>query len=157
MTSMKILLAGEGGQGIQTIAKVISDSAAKAGYNVSYIPSFGVEQRGTPSVGFIILSREPIFYPRFDLTDYAVILSQRSAEAISIYVSPRTKVIFDSSTVDPKSFPRTFTHLFGTPATKYAIEKFHPRSFNVIITGKLSQILGLAEKDVWAMIKDPRC
>ena len=88
----KIILAGEGGQGIQTIAKVITEVAAEQGLDVSYIPVFGVEQRGTPSVAFIILSHEKIYYPRFDSADYAIILQKRAVASVLAYINKKTKV-----------------------------------------------------------------
>lgn len=149
MKSTKFIITGEGGQGIQTIAKVLADAGAKSGYKVSYIPSFGVEQRGTPSVAFLIFSSEEIFYPRFNVADYAVILQQRAIESVLDYISHETKVIFDSSTVSVSKLPKYPKALFGTPVTKYAYEKFIPKSFNVLVIGKLSQILGLKENVVW--------
>lgn len=153
MTTTKILLAGEGGQGIQTIAKVISESAAKVGHKVAYIPSFGVEQRGTPSIGFITISDQEIYYPRFETADYIIILQTRAIDFVAPYVSPKTKTIFDSSTIDSKSFPNKFIHLFGTSATKYAHTKFTPKAFNVLIAGKLSQLLNLDEDIVWSAVE----
>ena len=49
----KIVISGEGGQGIQTIAKVLAESFKDSGFYVSYIPQFGPEQRGAPSISFI--------------------------------------------------------------------------------------------------------
>ena len=40
---MKILIAGEGGQGIQTAAQVLAKAAFKEGKRALYIPNFGVE------------------------------------------------------------------------------------------------------------------
>jgi 2-oxoglutarate ferredoxin oxidoreductase subunit gamma len=153
MNPIKLLLTGEGGQGIQTIAKIIADAAVAANYNVSYIPSFGVEQRGTPSTAFIIISHEPINYPRFDIADYAVILQKRAIGPAARYISPNTKVIFDSSTISKVELPKTSTLIYGTPATKYAFEKFFPRTFNIIITGKLCLLLDLDRKKTWQAVE----
>jgi 2-oxoglutarate ferredoxin oxidoreductase subunit gamma len=76
-----ILLAGEGGQGIQTIAKVFVDAAAKDHF-VTYLPAFGVEQRGTPSVAYLTLSSREISYPRFQSADYVVILQKRAVKEV---------------------------------------------------------------------------
>lgn len=151
--STKIILAGEGGQGIQTIAKIIAQSAASAGFEVSYIPSFGVEQRGTPSVAFIIISREKIYYPRFDTADYAVILQKRAIETVAGYIDEKTKLVFDSSTIDEKDLPDSTNHLFGLPATKFASESLKPKVFNIIIAGKLASLLNLDQVKVWSVIE----
>lgn len=153
MKPIKVLLAGEGGQGIQTMAKIIAESAVEAGYKASYIPSFGVEQRGTPSVAFVIISKNTIFYPRFLNADYAVVMQKRAVKTISNYISPSTKIIFDSSTMSVTDLPKKSVHIFATPATKYAYDNFTPKSFNLIVTGKISHILNLPAKAVWQTIK----
>ena len=50
MSRTKIVLAGEGGQGVQSIAKILVEAGYEAGKQVLYIPNFGVEQRGGVSV-----------------------------------------------------------------------------------------------------------
>ena len=77
MKKTNIIFSGEGGQGIQTITKIFTSAAFKSGLEVNYIPSFGVEQRGTPSVSFITLDSSPLRYPRFAVADYVVILQKQ--------------------------------------------------------------------------------
>lgn len=145
----KILLAGEGGQGIQTIAKAIGEAAANSNKNVAYIPIFGVEQRGTPSISLITLSNTKIHYPRFDIADITVILRSRAIQAVEGYISPHTDVLFDSSTVSSNKLPRRAIKQFAVPATKIASEKYHPKSFNMIILGVLAKELELSKDKVW--------
>ena len=151
--STQILLAGEGGQGIQTIAKIITNVAATQGMMVSYIPVFGVEQRGTPSVALIILSDEKIYYPRFDEADIVVVLQKRAIAVTEKYITKKTKVIFDSSTLSNKDFSKSGSVFLGIPATQIAHEKLLGKSFNLIVTGKLSQILDLDKDKVWQKIE----
>lgn len=154
MKEIKILLTGEGGQGIQTIAKVISEAAANSGYEVTYIPSFGVEQRGTPSTAFITISGNTVYYPRFDVADYVIILQKRAIHVAKEFISPNTKIIFDSSTINALALPKLSTLLFATPATKYAYERFTPKVFNIIITAKLARILNLDKNKTWKAVVD---
>lgn len=41
MARTKIVLAGEGGQGVQSIAKILVEAGYEAGKQVLYIPNFG--------------------------------------------------------------------------------------------------------------------
>lgn len=150
-TTQKILLAGEGGQGIQTIAKALGEAAAKEGLEVAYIPVFGVEQRGTPSISFLTTSHEPIRYPRFDTADIVVILRSRAISRVEKYISPNTQVLFDSSTVNSKNLPAVAIKRKAIAATKIAAEKYHPKSFNMIILGALSRILEIDSEISWEM------
>ena len=145
----KIIIAGEGGQGTQTIAKILSAAAAEEGFEVAYIPSFGVEQRGSPSIAFLTISQGEIRYPRFDKADFAVILQERAIPGISRYVTPETTIIFDSSTVSPNTFRAS--QVFGIPATKLASENLAPKSFNVLLIGALGRLFNLPAEKTWQM------
>lgn len=152
MTKLNLLITGEGGQGIQTIAKAILDNAESSKNFISYIPYFGVEQRGTPSTAYIIISEDPIRYPRFNVADICVILQQRALPSVVKYINPNTTVLFDSSTVDARKIPKMCARKIAIPATKYASQKFSPRSFNIIIYGAIAKLIGLdvdtAEKTI---------
>lgn len=152
MNNTRILLTGEGGQGIQTIAKALATAAVESGLECSYIPSFGVEQRGTPSTAFITMGKAEIRYPLFDTADYCVILQKRAVSAVAQYISPQTKVIFDSSTISPADLPKNAGIIFGLPATYYGYTRFTPRAFNLLILGKMSKVLNLSEQATWATI-----
>lgn len=143
MVKTNIIFSGEGGQGIQTIAKIFTTAAFKSGLEVSAIPSFGVEQRGTPSSVYITIDSSPLRYPKFLVADYVVVLQNRAVVAVEKYISPNTKVIFDSSTISASSLPKTAIHLFGVPATKIANEKFNPKVFNIIVLGYLAKVFQL--------------
>ena len=86
----KIMLAGEGGQGVQSVAAILSEAAYAAGKEVMYIPNFGVEQRGGVSIAFMQISDEVIGSPKFDDADIIVALSDRAIERVQMYVNPNT-------------------------------------------------------------------
>lgn len=50
--TVKIALAGEGGQGVQSVAGIMVEAANDSGREALYIPNFGVEQRGGVSVAY---------------------------------------------------------------------------------------------------------
>ena len=73
----RILVAGEGGQGVQAIASIIAKVAHGLNKKVVHLPNFGVEQRGGVSLAFIQISDEEISFPKFQDADIAVILAER--------------------------------------------------------------------------------
>ena len=91
---MKILICGEGGQGIQSIAQILSKAAFLEGKFSLYIPNFGVEQRGGVSLAFLIIDDIEIFYPKFEKADLIAILAKRSFPRVRSYLSDKTKVVF---------------------------------------------------------------
>ena len=90
---MKILFAGEGGQGVQVIAEILTKAAIDEGKKATYIPNFGVEQRGGISLAFVIIEDKPVVYPKFEKADLLVVLSDRSWERVEPYLDSKTTVI----------------------------------------------------------------
>jgi len=149
----KIVISGEGGQGIQTIAKVLSTSLKDSGYYVSYIPQFGPEQRGAPSISFIQYSNKEIKYPRFYKADYLIVLRERAIPAVTAFISKSTKVIFDSSTIRSNIIKQSENKKEAVPATKLASDLFGEKNLNLIISGYLTKLFLLKDKEVWNIIK----
>ena len=137
----KIIVAGEGGQGVQTIAKLLNRAAYDKGFKVAYIPNYGVEQRGGVSVAFVQIQDKQIIYPKFKHGDLVVILSERSVERTWRYVGPETIVIYNSSYITPKMIKdqkAKAARIIPIDATNLAAEKLkNPRVFNTIILGAL--------------------
>ncbi len=96
---IKVLIAGEGGQGIQAIAEILAKAAFLENKKALYIPNFGVEQRGGVSLAFVVIDEKPVVYPKFAKADILAILSNRSWERIKDYVGPQTKVIKGSNNI----------------------------------------------------------
>lgn len=148
----KILFAGEGGQGVQTIAEAFALSAANQNLKSTYIPSFGVEQRGAPSVAYVIINNSAILYPKFEVADICLVLSDRAINIITDNISINTDIIFDSSTIDHKSFKNISQKLYAVPATKYAKQKFNLKSYNVIMFAALIKHLNFNKESAWESI-----
>ncbi len=152
--TVKLILSGEGGQGIQTIAKALVATAVEQGLKASYLPSFGVEQRGTPSIAYVIISDKEINYPRFEHADIVMTLANRAVPKINRFITPNTDVLFDSSVIRPKTLSRMVVHKLGIPATQLSHEKFHPRSYNVLMYGVLTNMLKLDTDKCWKALRN---
>jgi 2-oxoglutarate ferredoxin oxidoreductase subunit gamma len=140
----RIMLAGEGGQGVQSVATILSEASYKAGKQVMYIPNFGVEQRGGVSVAFMQISSETIGSPKFDNADLIVALSDRAVDRVKMFAKPNTIYVYDSSISEEarKNLPKEgeVAELVEIPAHEIANTELHVRVFNVIIMGA---VLGL--------------
>lgn len=93
---MKILIAGEGGQGVQIAAEILTYAAFLEGKRASLIPNFGVEQRGGVSLAFIVIGDEAL-YPKFEKADILAIFCDRAIERTNRYISENTKIIYGPS------------------------------------------------------------
>lgn len=151
----RIMLAGEGGQGVQSVAAILSEASYKMGKQVMYIPNFGVEQRGGVSVAFMQISSEVIGSPKFDDADLIVALSDRAVKRVKMYVNPKTIYVYDAniSAEARTHLPKAdeVAKIVEIPAHEIANTELHVRVFNVIIMGA---VLGLTDMVSVDVIKD---
>lgn len=99
---MKILFAGEGGQGVQLVGELLAKAAFLEGKGSTVIPNFGVEQRGGVSLAFVVIDNKDVVYPKFEKADYLIIFCDRAIERVNHYIGPETQVIYGPAvTVKP--------------------------------------------------------
>lgn len=140
----RIVLAGEGGQGVQSIAEIIAEAADEAGKQALYIPNFGVEQRGGVSVAYVQISEGNIGSPKFNTGDIVVALSDRAVRRTVKYAGPRTTFVYDSGIEGiEEDLPKNAGRLLPIPAIEVARHDFHPRVFNIIILGAVVGATGV--------------
>ena len=131
-----MVLAGEGGQGVQSIAKILVEAGYEAGKQILYIPNFGVEQRGGVSIAFCQIADERIGEPRFSKGDIIIMLSDRAIDRCTAYVSENSTVVYDTSVCTKKPECKC-KEIIGVDANRIANEKLSARVFNIIILGVL--------------------
>ncbi|MBU4532971.1 MAG: 2-oxoacid:acceptor oxidoreductase family protein [Eubacteriales bacterium] len=132
----KIMIAGEGGQGIQAVAEILAEAAYEEGKHVLYIPNFGVEQRGGVSVAFLQIGDEPIGSPKFEIADIIVALSERAVGRTRQYVGAPTVFVYDTMVATGKvELPTGAAKVLAIPGVETAKKELHPRVFNVMIMG----------------------
>ena len=96
----KITIAGEGGQGVQSIAEILAEAANADGKNALYIPNFGVEQRGGVSIAFVQISDGEIGSPKFQKADILIPVSPRAVSRTRQYSGKGTIYIYDNSLIE---------------------------------------------------------
>ncbi|MGI6553957.1 MAG: 2-oxoacid:acceptor oxidoreductase family protein [Bacillota bacterium] len=143
----KIVIAGEGGQGIQSIANMITEAAYEEGREALYIPNFGVEQRGGVSVAYVQISDEPIGSPKFKTADIAMAMSKRSVMRIAKYCDSNTLFLYEGGIeISEDELPKQCKAVIAVPAIKISKEELHPKVFNVLMMGVvigLSKVVGV--------------
>ncbi len=138
----RILVSGEGGQGVQTIAKVLAEAAYDSGEKALYVPNYGVEQRGGVSLGFVQISKEEIGFPKFQDADILVILAERAIERVIEYITKDTVVIYDETLVSEDKLKGISSEKIAIQALKCAEETMTGRVMNMIVLGFLANMVG---------------
>ncbi|MBN2100731.1 2-oxoacid:acceptor oxidoreductase family protein [Candidatus Dojkabacteria bacterium] len=134
------MLVGEGGQGVQTIAKLLAKAAFAKDYHTSYIPNFGTEQRGGISIAFLQVACEEIVSPKFVDPNVFIILSSRDINRTLRYITKNTTVIYDKYLVKKEiveKLKKQSPTVVGVDAFELATEKLSERSLNILILGIL--------------------
>lgn len=141
---MKILLAGEGGQGIQSVAEILGKTAHKQGKIVLYMPSFGVEQRGGVSLAFLQINDKPISYPKFSQADILVAMSDRAITKIKSFLTDESQLIFDGSFISDQtvqSLQGKVKKYLNLPAREIALRDLSSKVTNIVFLGALLKFL----------------
>lgn len=147
MKQTKVLIAGEGGQGIQLISKVLAIAAQLGGLNSLYVANYGVEQRGGVSLGFIQIGEGEIGFPKFQYADIVVIMTERAVERVREYLKPETVIIADGDLVSAESLAFVKNPII-IPASSLATSNLVSKVFNVIILGALGEILRINQNSL---------
>ncbi len=144
----RMVLAGEGGQGVQAIAEILAEAAYEEGRQALYIPNFGVEQRGGVSVAFLQISDSAIGSPKFLKGDVVAALSERAVPRMAPYAGPETTFIYDSAMQGvADDLPRDAARVMPVPAMEVAKKEFRPRVYNMVIMGALIGATGVVPLD----------
>lgn len=144
----KMALAGEGGQGVQSVANILVEAAYDEGKEALYIPNFGVEQRGGVSIAYVQISEESIGSPKFKYADVVIALSDRAVVRTQKYVNENTLFVYDAGINGVEEYlPKNAKKVLAIPAMDVARKDFHPRVFNVIILGAVIGVTGVVSEE----------
>ncbi|NCD25922.1 MAG: pyruvate ferredoxin oxidoreductase [Deltaproteobacteria bacterium] len=139
LNRFEIRLSGTGGQGILTLGKIMGQVLAlDHGFYATQTQSYGPEARGGASRADLVVSSNPISYPKPVNLDMLVALSQEACNLYFRNLKPSGFLLVDTTLVS-----QTPSNIFwGLPFTKLAREKIGlPQTMNIICLGALSHFL----------------
>ena len=135
----EIIIAGFGGQGVLSMGKILAYAALVEGKEVTWMPSYGPEQRGGTANVTVIVSDNKISSPILSMYDTAVILNQPSLEKFEQSIKPDGTLIYDGyGIINPPT--RKDIHVYRIDAMDEANERKMAKTFNMIVLGGLLKI-----------------
>lgn len=140
----EIIIAGFGGQGVLSMGKILAYSGLMEGKEVTWMPSYGPEQRGGTANVTVILSDEPISSPILNEYDIAIVLNQPSMDKFESKVKPGGILIYDSYGIH-QPINRTDINIYQVDAMDAATEMKNEKAFNMIILGGLLKIAPMVQ------------
>lgn len=143
----RIIIAGEGGQGVQSIAKIIAYTAFLQGKKAVYVPYFSTEKRGGVTEAWAQVGDDAPSYPKFSKADLWVALSQRAVDRIYGYLKDDTKIIVNSFLVKDVSRIADWNprRIDAGRIAKEQLKK--PRVFNMIMMGAMVKSVPGLDRD----------
>lgn len=130
----EIIIAGFGGQGVLSMGKILAYSGLMEDKEVSWLPSYGPEQRGGTANVTVILSDERISSPVLNAYDIVVALNQQSLDKFEHNVKPGGILIYDSYGINTPP-TRTDITVHRIDATEATIEMNNSKTYNMIVLG----------------------
>ena len=143
MARTEFTIAGVGGQG-SILAGVILGTAAVT-YDAKYAvqtQSYSAQQRGGFAAAWVVISDEPVVFPRVTRPDVLVAQSQDSIDRFARTLKADGALIVDSDMVPNP--PENVDRVFKVPATSIARNRLKaPVTMNMVMLGALCEVTGV--------------
>lgn len=142
----EIIIAGFGGQGVLSMGKILAYAGLIDDLEITWMPSYGPEQRGGTANVTVILSDNPISSPVLNKFDTAVILNQQSLDKFENAVKPGGTLIYDSYGIH-RLPQRTDINVYRVDAMEATFDMKNAKTYNMIVLGALLKIRPLVSID----------
>ncbi|WP_066176429.1 2-oxoacid:acceptor oxidoreductase family protein [Bacillus marinisedimentorum] len=141
----EIVIAGFGGQGVMTMGQLLAYAGMIQGKEVSWLPSYGPEQRGGTANVQVVISDDLIGSPIFTYSSSAIVLNNPSFHKFEPLVRAGGVLVVNRSLVDSVSERQDLISVY-IPATEAALELGEAKTANIILLGALLELTGAADE-----------
>ena len=138
----EIIIAGFGGQGVLSMGKILAYAGLMDGLEVTWMPSYGPEQRGGTANVTVVLSDSEISSPVLNSYDTAVILNQQSLDKFESKVKPGGTLIYDPYGIHHLP-SRKDIKLVAVNAMDAVLELKNSKAYKMVLLGALLKTRGL--------------
>lgn len=138
--TQEIIIAGFGGQGVLSMGKILAYSGLMDDKEVSWMPSYGPEQRGGTANVTVIISDERISSPVLDKYDIVVALNQQSIDKFSQKVKKGGILLYDMSGIH-NAPSRSDITLLPIDALSATLEIGNAKAYNMVVMGALLEAM----------------
>ncbi len=161
-----IILSGVGGQGVLSVAAVISRAAIKEGFTIRQSEVHGMSQRGGAVVAHMRLSRSEIASDLIPKGKADFVLSMEPLESLRYveYLKPDGKLITSSKPyMNIPNYPEiegvldkihALPHRIVIDAEQLAKEAGSSRVVNMVLVGALAKELPIKDESLQAAVED---
>lgn len=130
----EIIIAGFGGQGVMSMGQLIAYAGMLEGKGVSWLPSYGPEQRGGTANCAVVVSDQPVASPLVTSPTTAIVLNNPSFDKFEPRVRQGGLLLLNSSLV-VRSSERKDIKTIEINATDMANDLGNSRVANMVLLG----------------------
>jgi len=130
-----VMMAGFGGQGILLIGNLLAEAALLENYNVTYMPTYGVEMRGGAANCTVIISDQEIGSPQTSAPEVLLVMSEQARSKYEPRLKPGGIYIINSSLVELKAVARSDVEKVVIPFNEVATGMGSSKFANMIALG----------------------
>jgi len=142
----EIRLSGYGGQGLILAGIILAEAAMHDGCETVQTQSYGPEARGGASKAEVIMSDEPIDYPKVTAPDVLLLMSDAACKRYACTVEPGGILIVDSGLV--ADVPDNHGVVHAIPITDISVEATgRAITANIAALGVLNTIASLVSSE----------
>jgi len=145
---VETVFAGFGGQGVLMMGYIFAHSAMNAGYNVTYIPSYGAEVRGGTANCTVVVSDDEIASPVASEPHHIIIMNTPSLHTFQNRVAAGGSLFLNASIISVEP-ARNDVDIFKIPAADIASELGNSRAANTVIMGAFLKKTALIQPDIY--------
>jgi 2-oxoisovalerate ferredoxin oxidoreductase beta subunit len=140
--------SGFGGQGVLSLGLVIAEAAGSSGRFVSWLPSYGPEQRGGYASCSVVISGNEVGSPTVDEPDVLIVLSQQASDRFARTVKEGGMVLYEASL--PAPGVNEGVRVIAVPAGRIAADNGTPKALNTAFLGAMTALglHGLTEEKI---------
>ena len=144
--TLRIALAGSGGQGVILCSILLAQAALRGGYYVAQSQSYGPEARGGSCKAEVLVEDRPIDFPHPEKTDFLLALTQDSLDKYVHQLESDSIVMYDSSLEGP-DHPH-IKEAIALPILETASKKIgKAMTANIVALGAINSYLKFTEPE----------
>ncbi|MCX6627831.1 MAG: 2-oxoacid:acceptor oxidoreductase family protein, partial [Candidatus Solibacter sp.] len=143
---LRIKVAGFGGQGVLMLGEVLAEAGLDAGYEVSWLPSYGPEMRSGTSNCHVRLANHAIDSPLVSRPNVLLAMNEPSLRKFLPAVEEGGVVLYNGSEI-PADCVRRDVRTVALPFTQLADELGATKVSNIVMLGALLEATGMLEQD----------
>lgn len=129
-----VVIAGFGGQGVMLIGELLARAGMEEGKEVTWLPSYGPEQRGGTANCAVVVADEPIASPLLTEPQAAIVFNRQSFDKFEPIIEKGGLFVVDSTLIDKKSSRADLDTVY-IPATDIALKLGNSKFTNMVLLG----------------------